>query len=272
MNEYALWSTEMKNRICALTVTLMLSTLPVVAGESAGEGIRAYRAGDYAKAEQLYRKALTEETDNGQLAAIYRNMAILYAAQGKDGAEFTKKADELNPPDTPSYIHSNATSDTSKNVNRQSFINKNELNREIGTPADPNQSKQALNGKQDPAASNGLAPTPSMMTGFSTSQTYESTSLGGGFRLGPRGSGLNINGGYRSDSGYNTFPGGFGYPSNQFYSVQTPTSNFQYSDNTPMVLPAANGPPVIINAPGPNIYSQQQAPDGSTTTIIKRTE
>ncbi|MBX9722752.1 MAG: tetratricopeptide repeat protein, partial [Candidatus Obscuribacterales bacterium] len=168
----------MRNRICALTVTLMMSTMPVVAGESAGEGIRAYRAGDYAKAEQLYRKALTEETDNGQLAAIYRNLAILYGAQGKDGAEFTKKADELNPPDTPSYVHSNATSDTSKNGNRQSFINKSELNREIGAPANQNQSSQASNGNQDPARSNGLAPSAPMMTGFSTSQTYESTSIG----------------------------------------------------------------------------------------------
>src|SRR5271156_6343929 len=94
----------MGKRINTVAILVLITISPAWANQYTDDGIKAYRQGDYPKAEQLYRKALAEETDSDQLAAVYRNLSILYKAQGKDGSDFTNKADALDPPIKPKYV------------------------------------------------------------------------------------------------------------------------------------------------------------------------
>lgn len=92
--------------------------LPVLAGELNILGIKAFRSGDYVKAEQLYRQALLEDASRIEKASVYRNLAVLYQAQSKDASEFIKKADELDPPS----VHSAALESAKKKIEENTAI------------------------------------------------------------------------------------------------------------------------------------------------------
>jgi hypothetical protein len=88
---------DIKRLAKLVSILILLNQGSVWASDANVEGIKAYRAGDYAKAESMYRQALTEETSKTGLAAIYRNLVVLYEAQKRDATEFQQKADELAP-------------------------------------------------------------------------------------------------------------------------------------------------------------------------------
>lgn len=219
------------NYLALMAVYSTLIATPVRADDSNAEAIKAFRAHDYQKAEQLYRDALTHETDNVKLGGIYRNLAVLYEAQGKDASEFTKKADEINPAGVPHKVNQDAL---------------------------PSQ-----NGAMDLRPQ--TAPTRGVFSSFGMNRYSETSGFGLNFQNGNRG-GAGIGGNSRYTNGP-FFPGGYGYGS----SLQTPNGASQFTDSSPIILSTPNGRPVIIDAPGPNIYTEQRRPDGDTTTIINRT-
>lgn len=340
----------MKNKICFLAILNALCSLPAFAGEYTAEGIRAFRRGDYALAERCYWLAIKEETDPSNLAAIYRNLAILYNARGKDGSAFTKKADELEPPDKQrSFVKSDPVLDRLDHVKPQSasveklieqeqskaatqmsspqssqylpptqqspslnqpqaqqLSSQQALQNQLNSPQISSQQYQAqpfLQG-QVPSQRNNVASFPPQ-NGISYSASGMSSMISGNASIGLNGFRGGIGGGFRGSSVYGGGYGGYGggvlnggyggnilngayagsdpcgprinqfpvYPrlGGTYYSSRSPNGTFEYSDSTPVVLPAPNGGAIILNAPGPNIYSSQQAPDGSTTTIMKRT-
>ncbi|MBX9685704.1 MAG: tetratricopeptide repeat protein [Candidatus Obscuribacterales bacterium] len=246
-----------------LSLAIMLS-VPAWADDSNSEGIKAYRMGDYARAEQLYRQALTEKSNNYELAAVYRNLSILYEAQGKDGSEFSRKADQLFPPDRPAYIKAPAAAGLSGASTEHSAL-----------PAVPS---GASTGAIPAAGSAGRGVSVLGGTGVFGSSSMSSSTLNGSYNLNQPGAGRGgiLNGGFggaarfNSGNGFSGY-GGYGGLGNSYYSSSSPNGVFEYSSSTPMVLPAPNGGAIILNAPGPNIYSSQQGADGSTTTIMKRT-
>lgn len=297
--------------ISATATAFAAVVLPAIASESAAEGIKAFRMGDYQRAEQLYRQALSEENDNAQKAAIYRNLSILYNAQGKDGSEFAKKADELNPPEKPAYLqgkfHPSKNNGQSSDLfygappYSGSLINSG-LNRSAIGEGPAANSTNSPSSPSNPApdsranASRATNPSDSGQILNGASVYGESVSQSSGFGLN-RG-GLGFGGGFSRNalngtfggmsngvaSGYagapyagmnNNAPGGIlrGPGPGSVYGggYYSPGNVFEYSNATPMVLPYRNGA-VILNAPGPNVYSSRQAPDGSSTTIIMRTE
>lgn len=252
----------MKSRDLLAILISLGSVLPAFADDLTSEGIKAYRSGDYSRAEQLYRQALSGEMDPEKRAAIYRNLGVLYQAQGKDGTEFNRQADAIDPPGQMQRIERDGDTMLLRGKHGSGLS-------QAGT-AEQNESSQM------PDASNsapraGAAP---VFNGLNSSVSGSMMSSGGGFGVrGTLGNGSigggSIFGGYRNGGGY--YPGRFGAYGPMMYSSQNGNNSFMYSTGTPMVLTAPNGRPVFINAPGPNIYSQTQAPDGSSSTLIYRT-
>ena len=240
---------------------------PAWSNDLNSEGIKAYRAGDYSKAEQLYRQALADEKDNDKLVAICRNLAILYEAQGKDASEFNKKADELSKSQTPRVLNndSNLTDMTKKLIPGGSLTNPNfALQQPDRSSAQPDEATDSRTvnpgGAPSQSASGG---SPAFGVGFSNRSVMTESSMGANSPFGGFQGGSQQN--YGMPFGYS---GGYG----NSYSVQTPNSTFQYSDGSPLILNAPDGRPVIIKAPGQNTYATRQNPGGGTTTIINRTE
>lgn len=260
----------MNNGMKLLAFLLLLaSATPVWSADLNSEGIKAYRAGDYARAEQLYRQALAEEKENDKLVAICRNLAVLYEAQGKDASEFSKKADELSKAQTSRVT----TNDSSlPDMTRQlipggSLINPSfQLQQPVRAASE---SSAATTSTQAPARSGAPSPnasdgSPAFGVGFSNRSEVIDSSVGANSPFG----------GFQRDSRQtNGLPPGVGYGTGYGtgYSVQTPNSTFQSSDGSPIILNAPDGRPVIIKAPGQNTYVERQNPDGGTTTIINRT-
>ena len=269
------------------------------ADDLTAEGIKAFRAGDFLRAEQLYRQALPQEDDPQKKAAIFRDLNVLYQAQGKDGSDFVRQADALDPPsksgltkaDGQSELLINHRDKTNPNASANSNPNPNSNSNFVSQPHQLPSGmviEPAMSGSRNTLQVDGMSPSnPVMMNGaFGTSSSSSSMfggairgggSLSGGAFTGGSLNGGSLNGGsFRGGSlggyrGGSTMGGGFSPNNSSFGSVQNGNNYFEYSANTPIVLPAPNGGAVILNNPGPNIYSTQQAPDGSTTTIMKRT-
>jgi hypothetical protein len=64
----------------------------------------------------------------------------------------------------------------------------------------------------------------------------------------------------------------FGANSPMFQSSSTANGVNASSNATPVVLPKPGGGAVIFFAPAQNAYSSRQNPDGSSVTIMRRTE
>lgn len=252
-----------------LTVLLIASATPAWSADLNSEGIKAYRAGDYSRAEQLYRQALAEEKENDKLVAICRNLAVLYEAQGKDASEFTKKADELSKAQASRVT----TNDSSlPDMTRQLIPGGSLVNPsfQLQQPARASAESAATVNAQAPARGGAQSPqnasggSPAFGVGFSNRSEVIDSSVGANSPFG----------GFQRDSRQtNGLPPGVGYGTGYGtgYSVQTPTSTFSSSDGSPIILNAPDGRPVIIKAPGQNTYAERQNPDGGTTTIINRT-
>ncbi|MBY0551483.1 MAG: hypothetical protein K2W95_29650 [Candidatus Obscuribacterales bacterium] len=253
-----------------LILTLPACVMPARGADLNSEGIKAYRAGEYSKAEQLYRQALGEEKDNDKLVAICRNLAVLYEAQGKDASEFNKKADELSKAQT-SRVTTNDSSlpgMTRELIPGGSLLNpsfklQQPLRATSQSPAAPVSSSPAAGGSAQSQSAPGESPT--FGVGFTNRSEVIDSSVGANSPFG----------GFQRDSRQtNGLPPGVGYGTGYGtgYSVQTPNSKFQSSDGSPIILNAPDGRPVIIKAPGQNIYAERQNPGGGTTVIINRTE
>lgn len=262
---------------------LFLSFLPTPswAADSNSEGIKAFRAGDYAKAERFYIQALTEESDRSKVASIYRNLALLYKTQGKDGSDFEKKADQVDPPLTPMVIkksngdvliyHGKHSSPEEEAPAVKAFPQANPF-MNTAPPMDrrgtTDFASQAPARSSDPSAGN----TPPFFTGVGSYSSFTNSQFGAGFGYNPSRGGFN--GGFNARSSaasplpfyYGPQMGGINY------SSVGPNGAFGYSDSTPIIIPVPYGYPVILNAPGPNIYSNRRGPDGSNTTFMLRTE
>lgn len=135
------------------------------------------------------------------------------------------------------------------------------------SPALPAPEQPRRQAYSDPSEGN----TPPFFSGFKSSSNYTTSGIGGGFGFSPS-RGTNINGGIGGrSSSYAPLPF---YPQlgGLQYSSAGPNGSSSYSDSTPIVLPTPYGLPVILNAPGPNIYSNRRGPDGSNTTFMLRTE
>lgn len=251
--------------LCALT----LAPLPALALDSNSEGIKAFRAGDYAKAERMYIQALTEESDKTKVASIYRNLSVLYNAQGKDGAEFLKKADQLDPPITPMVVKDKNGDVLIYNGGKHAAtpINQEPPNTSPQASASPNQGPpRRYSG--NPADGS----TPPFFSGSKMYSEYTNSQIGGGFNFNPGRGGFN--GGFNARS-YSASPLPFYYGPQLGgiqYSNVGPNGAYGFSEGTPIVLPVPNSLPVILNAPGPNVYSNRRGPDGSDTTFMLRTE
>ena len=260
-----------KKIICAEILCLMFCVLPVRASDTTGEGIKAFRAGDYARAEQLYRQALTEETDSANLAAIYRNLSLLYKTQGQDGSEFERKANELDPPAATHRIDS-------RDGNTMLLYKRGEHSTSSNGSAATNGSAANAVANQDSADANTqlnrtspAGNSPGLFNSFRMSSQSSVSGLGGSFSAGPgrfRFGGA-VGGGRSNFSSMSGMPGGTVGPG--YFSSQTPDSRFDYSNSSLIVLPTPTGGAFFLNAPGPNIYSQQQSQDGSNVTIMNRT-
>lgn len=237
-----------------LSIILMLSSAPAWADDLISDGIKAYRAGDYQKAEQLYQQALSQEKNPKQQAAIYRNLGILYEVQGKDASAFSKKADELDPPAK--------TKRTDKRDFDTVLINKAAPPPLKYSRGDAPPQEIGANNKPDPSSQMN---SPSLFTGFQ----MNSVSVNSGFsgNISPM-RGLNIGGG--ANSGYNSPMFGANAPMSS--STRTADGVNSYSNTTPVVLPKPDGGAVIFFAPAQNAYSSRQNPDGSSVTIMRRTE
>lgn len=256
----------MQNFNRAFIVSLVLLQSPAFAGDSNSEGIKAFRAGDYAKAERMYILALTEESDKSKVASIYRNLALLYSAQGKDASEFTRKAEQLDPPITPMVVRD-------KNGDTLIFNGKHAIapaNQDAppmtASPAVP----QAPSGQTRQAADPYNGATPPFFSGGKINSVYETSQIGGSFGINPNRGGFNGGFNARSVTGgpLPFYPqlGGINYTN------VGPNGAYSQSEGTPIVLPVPYGMPVILNAPGPNVYSNRRGPDGSNTTFMLRTE
>lgn len=263
-----------------VSLFLLVST-PVWAADSNSEGIKAFRAGDYAKAERLYIQALTEESDRSKVASIYRNIALLYKTQGKDGSDFEKKADQVDPPLTPMVIkksngdvliyHGKHSSPEEESPAVKAFPQANPFTNstpQIDRRSAADFSSQAPSRSVDPSAGN----TPPFFTGVGSYSSFTNSQIGAGFGYSPSRGGFNGGFNARSTSAsplpfyYGPQMGGINY------SSVGPNGAFGYSDSTPIVIPVPYGYPVILNAPGPNLYSNRRGPDGSNTTFMLRTE
>ena len=302
-------------------------SLPAWGGDYNSLGIKAFRSGDYQKAEQLYRQGLEEEQENSKLASIYRNLSVLYSAQGKDGSEFSKKADALDPPITPMYIKQkdgavlmyNGPQAIRQQTQQQQAVEQQfqpKSGQAFTYPKksliDPNDflnhpmfaggtgGAAGLGSGRGRAGSGGVGSggagsgSVGSGTGFLSRSNYINSGLGANFNFGRPGfpgaspvpSGSILGGGSQFDSPLYYGPAYGGMT----YSSVSPHNTFRYSDSSLIVVPVpVYGPaplpingmqypapaynvPLIIRAPGPNIYSSTQAPDGSSTTIILRTE
>ena len=269
----------MRHEISMLGILFLLSAAPAWSTDFNASGIQAFRTGDYALAEQLYRQALVEETEKTKLATVYRNLSVLYDTIGQDGSAYLKKANELDPPAPPTAIKDDGQSVMINNAAPstvsqgaaggagQSSPTLSGLAPQVGAGTGLNQSAGAnLNASSLPLSPGGIGSGMGNATVFGSSN---SSSLGGGlnFNGGKLGGGLNA--GSRSSYGIPGLGsgGGLGYGG----SYSGPDGSSGFSNSTPIILPVVNRIPVILNAPGPNYYSTQQAPDGSTTTIIKQT-
>jgi hypothetical protein len=229
----------MRNNLAILTCSVVILTVfalvPAKANDLVADGIKAYRAGDFVKAEQLYHQALSTETDNSKLGAIYRNLAVLYSAQGKDNSEYLKKADELDPPiKAPNSVQADKLGSVLM-INNPSTANQSNFQ----------QQKLPQNTLQFNAGNGNFAQSSQasvLNSGPSVFRTFSKT-----------------------DPGYSPLNG------NGVFSGKFADGNFEYSNGSTIVLPKPNGGVVLLNAPGPNIQSTQQNPDGSSTTIRKAT-
>lgn len=275
----------MYKNVLPLVILSLMNVVPAIANDLNSEGIKAYRAGDYVRAEQLYRQALADEKDNDKLVAICRNLAVLYQAQGKDASEFNKKADELSKAQRPRIMTNDSSiPDMTKqfipggSINNPSFVLPQRLkfSQEAGTSSGAQTTGATTSGQANQPQSPGQSDTraaqqpqnqsggsPALGVGFSTRSVMTESSVGANSPFG----------GFQRDSRTQSGLPGFGYPSGYGtgYSVQTPNGSFGYSDGSPVILNTPDGRPVIIKAPGQNSYATQQNPDGGTTTIINRT-
>lgn len=218
------------------------------------EGIKYFRKGDYVNAERFYRQALSEATSNEELGAAYRNLSILYNAQGKDGSEFSKKADEFDPPAQLQRVRGSDGSVMMKND--QSKFARPLAQPKFDIPAPEPKGESAM---------------PFVYSNTNTTTTV----TGGGFSMGqPVGRGGILGGGFNTRTVTEPLPGFGNGNGGLIYSRSGPDGTVQTQTNMPIVLPVpnSNAPPVIINAPGPDVYSSQQGQDGSKSTIIMRTE
>ena len=237
-----------------LSLCLFLSSAPAWCDDLIADGIKAYRAGEYQKAEQLYKQALSQESDPAQKAAIYRNIGVLYEAQGKDASEFNKKADELDPPAKLKRVDR-------RDMDTVLINNKAQTQPNLKFSRDDAPPQEAAGSAKPTPPTNS----PGLFANFGMNQT--SVNSGFGFGASPI-RGLNIGG---SGSSSMNSPM-FGANSPMFQSTQTADGVSGSSNATPVVLPKPDGGAVIFFAPAQNAYSSRQNPDGSSTTIIRRTE
>lgn len=247
-----------KRNYLSLAVVALVSSASALAADLNSEGIKAYRAGDYQRAEKLYRQVLAEETDSTTLEAAYNNLAVLYQAQGKDSTEFTAEAAKLAKSRKPRVLSNDSPFSMQPGV----FLKQAPKDTTADAPEATARSAQTPAGGASPQQTPSSGSPPLWVnSGMQNIRTNSSFGVNTPF------------GGFQRNTTNNYGMPGFGYPGayGSGYSMQGPNGSVDYSDASPVILNAPNGQPVIIRAPGPNTSATQQNPDGSSTTIINRT-